>query len=132
MPLVDRFFHGDIVNAARAELRGAAGALDEYLALQVEAQEGSASHEAREARHASDSAAALRHVADRLERPATPAELARLAEDVRHARAGLQELVHEADTFVARTGRHASSGVRDTLGVQNHKQSRSRYGAKKS
>ena len=106
--------------AARADLARAADALAQYLDLQSDAQEGSTAHEQREAQNATAAANTLRQAAARLDEGAigvspSPAERVTMAADLRAAVARLHELAREADVLVARTGRRASSGVRDTL-----------------
>jgi signal transduction histidine kinase len=110
-------------DAARAveDLGRAIDALGQYLALQDEVREGSAGHERREEQKASAAAQSLRAARGRLapfvsSSPARPPpDAMAMAAEVRAAVGHLQDLAREADNLVARTGRRASSGVRETL-----------------
>lgn len=102
---------------AQEDLNRGAAALDEYLALQADAREGSDDHERQELQNASAAAQAMRRVVSRLQAgaPVPQADRAALAAEVREAIRPLRELAREADGLVARTGRRASNKLRDTI-----------------
>jgi len=105
---------------AADDLSRAADSLTEYLALQLEADEGSAGHERREKHNVSVAEVQLRSAAMRLRQTAVATETSdeerkNLDEDIGSAIRSLQLLQNESDTLVARTAHRASDGVRDTL-----------------
>jgi two-component system, NtrC family, sensor kinase len=111
------------LDAVRRDLHNAIVAMEEYVALQAEAREGSEEHESNERESATAALTSLRGVLGRAEErlsrgPALDAEdRSLLAGQLRETITRVRGLTKEADMLVASTGRRAGRRLRNTTAV---------------